>query len=356
MMESYIRSRRPLSHFAEAIRRGAITVGFVGGSITEPEAGRRWSDKLVDWLIYRHPGLTVNVENAAKGATGSLSAIFRVEEDILNCGCDIVFVETAVNDGPPAFGACREGLLRKLLRQDRFDVVLVYTFCDGHYADLSEGRQPASVADWEELAEHYRISSVFSGAYALELLNRGFVRWEEWLPDGLHPQQAGSRLYVEPIAKLLEDNLNAQAESRNPLLEPLHPDHWEQAHALAWPSVERIGPWRLTHERRLPSVTYMLFTASLRAGLKCRFHGRGVILRRNVNGRAAGYRYRFDGGAWRASDDALPDWGVNASDWVREEVLATDLPDGEHELELYTTFAKGAKGSNFELAAIGVIR
>ena len=119
MLEKYIHSRRSLFHTAQAIKKGKITIGFVGGSITEPENGKRWSDKIVDWFVFHYPGLIVNVENAAKGATGSLSAVFRVDQDILAQDCDLVFVETTVNDGPKAWGNCREGLLRKLLSADR---------------------------------------------------------------------------------------------------------------------------------------------------------------------------------------------------------------------------------------------
>ena len=139
----YIHARRPLYHTAEAIRRGHITIGFIGGSITEPVAdGHRWSGKIIDWFVAEFPGLIVDEENAAKGATGSLNAILRVEDDILAYNCDLVFVETAVNDGEKAWGACREGILRKLMKNDVCDVVLTYTYSQAMYETMLAGKLP----------------------------------------------------------------------------------------------------------------------------------------------------------------------------------------------------------------------
>lgn len=105
---AYIRQRAGLPHLKKALEKGKLTIGFLGGSITEPADGKRWSDKIVDWFALNYPEVTLNVENAAKGATGSLSAVFRMDTDLMVYDCDIVFVETAVNDGPGAWGACRE--------------------------------------------------------------------------------------------------------------------------------------------------------------------------------------------------------------------------------------------------------
>ena len=356
MENEFIRRRAPLPHYAEAIRRGKITVGFVGGSITEPENGKRWSDKVADWLVATHPGLDVTVENAAKGATGSLSAVFRVDRDILPCPCDIVFVETSVNDSSSAFGACREGLLRKLLGRGTFDVVLVYTYCEGFLAPLIEGGLPKTILDWEELAGHYGVTSVLSGPYAFSLFQKGFVRYEEWLPGGLHPEFAGSRLYAEPVTELLKEAEGQSAAPRAAALpQPLHADHWEKAAILPWEAVKRTGPWRLVRERRLPTVDYILYTAGLGASLSFEFEGRGVELRRNINKLASEYKYRFDGGDWIAYEMNMPDWGARATDWVNEELLLPPLAPGKHTFELQTKFSKGNTGTNFELCTIGII-
>lgn len=354
-LSAYYISRRALWHTAQAIRRGHITVGFIGGSITEPESGKRWSEKVINWLVETFPGVAVDVENAAKGATGTLSGILYMDEDILPRGCDLVFVESAVNDHEPAFGPCREGELRRLLAADAFDVVLTYTYHQSMYKDFLDGVLPPSIRDWEALAEHYRVSSVFMSRYAFDLTLQGCLRWEEWLPDGLHPAHAGSRLYAEPVCELLAGQIDTAAAESIPLPAPLHPDHWENTHRLPWEAVTRHGACRLERFCRLPSVEQVMCTASMTSRLTFTFEGRGLILRKTENARCAGFRLLIDGEELMTDAGPIPDWGRDAADWVREFTTGAVLPVGRHEAELIPVFAEGRLGCQFELCDIGVI-
>lgn len=356
-MEQYIRARRPLYRTAEAIRRGHITIGFIGGSITEQTPGGVcWSEKIADWFVYSFPGLTVDVENSAKGAAGTLSAILRVEEDIIGRGCDLIFVETAVNDGEALWGAAREGMIRKLLKDGQSDVVVAYTYCQAMYEDMLAGKIPASIADWEQIAEHYLLSSVFMSRYTFDLVMKGFMRWEEWLPDGLHPQHAGSRLYAEPVCHLLKREIETAQPVDLPVPEPLHADHWEMTHLFPLRQVERRGAWRMIREQRIPSVSYALYTASMTSSLAFSFKGRGLIFHTLANALQAGFRIRIDGGEWIDRNDPLPEWGKTSTDWVREQLVATGLEDCTHQAEVEPLFAPEGKGTNFNLYMIGIIR
>ncbi len=353
-LEKYIRARSPLRRAAQAIRRGHITIGFVGGSITEPADGRRWSDKVADWFVARFPGVTVDVENSAKGASGTLSAVLRAERDVLAWNCDLVFVETAVNDPETCWGPGREGLLRKLLRDGKNDVMIVYTYQQSWYDAMLAGNLPESVADWETLAEHYRLSSVNMGRYAFDLVMKGFLRWEEWLPDGLHPEHAGSRLYAEPVCELLERELANPAEGEYTLPAPLHADCWEGAFLLPMDRIRREGAWRMVRERRVPSVEHVLCTSSMTSRLRFDFEGRGLLLHILMNIRHSAYRLRIDGGEWIVRNDPVPEWAVNATDWVKEEPPVW-VQCGAHTAEIEPIFAPNALGSLFELCMVGII-
>ena len=92
------RVRAPLRRTSLALARGRLTVGFLGGSITDAKTGTRWPEPLLAWLAATRPDVALTVENAAIGATGSDLAVFRVQRDILARGCDLVFVDYAVND------------------------------------------------------------------------------------------------------------------------------------------------------------------------------------------------------------------------------------------------------------------
>jgi lysophospholipase L1-like esterase len=362
-MREVIHSRGPLARAAEAVRRGKITIGFVGGSITDPQGANRWSDKLIGWFLSRFPGLQVNVENAAKGATGSASALFRVEADILDKRCDLIFWECAVNDDePPEIrGRLREGVLRKLLAGADADVVPVYTFKQAMFEDYRAGRLPETVAELELLAAHYGLSSVNVGLYGLEAVRGGRLRWAEWLPDGLHPDHLGSAVYAERVTRLIAEACEGAAAAgtagRASLPPPLFGADWSQARALDLDAVERVGPWRLNREYRIPTVNRILFSSSFEAGLRFSFHGTGLVVFQCVNFHSAAFRYRLDGGDWRDAPDERPDWARDAADWVRATVLVSDLAAGNHDVAFESMWGQGPNclGTDFALCGLGIL-
>ncbi len=354
-MDKYIRVRSDLHNTVAAIRRGKLTIGFVGGSITEPVRGMRWSDKIADWFCLNFPGLELHVENSGKGATGCLSAIMRVEEDIVAYGCDLVFVETAVNDAENTWGPCREGVIRHLLRSGKTDVVLGYTFCQGWYEGLLQGREHPSVLDWEELAEHYRLSSVFMGGFALDLNKGGFLRWEEWLPDGLHPEHAGSRIYSLAMAHLLRKEIENPRNDPFVMPAPLHEDNWESLQVIPLEEIRKHGAWRIIREYRVPAVKRVLYTPSVTSTLSFEFDGRGVIIDLLMSGFNMGYRIRFDGGEWTEMVAPAPDWAFDAIDWVRQDLHMCENT-GHHVAEIEPRFLPNGRGTAFSLCHVGVVK
>ena len=205
-----VRRRGSLDRTRAALARGRLTVGFLGGSITSAQTGTRWPEPLAAWLTDAFPGVRLTVENAAIGATGSDLAAFRAQAEIIARGCDLVFVEYATNDfGEPTDRRTRtrEGLLRQLLRDGRCDVVLAYTYCPEMQPDLFAGIVPSTVAEFEVLAERYRLNSVWMGLHALREVRRGLLTWEEWLPDGLHPEKRGSLSYAQSMMAFMAEAL-----------------------------------------------------------------------------------------------------------------------------------------------------
>jgi hypothetical protein len=78
-----------LTRSRAAVARGALTVGFLGGSITAPKTGTRWPEPFQRWLVDRFPGLRLVIENAALGATGSDLGAFRAGAGFLAAGLNM---------------------------------------------------------------------------------------------------------------------------------------------------------------------------------------------------------------------------------------------------------------------------
>ena len=336
-----IRRRGDLTRTQAALARGRLTVGFLGGSITDPSTGNRWPEPLVGWMAAAWPGARITVENAALGATGSDLAAVRATPDIAARGCDLVFVEYAVNDHgtePARRARTREGVLRQLLRAGASDVVLVYTYCPEMQADMLAGRVPASIADFELLAEHYGLSSVWMGLHSLREVQRGVMTWEEWLPDGLHPESRGSLSYAQSVMAFLAEALARPAgtKAKRPKLPPARTTGaWEHVSRVPFDAVERSGPWALRRSQLCRGVDQLLTSTAPGAGLKLKFKGRGLALGFDFGKSAGEIRYRVDGGKWTTTLRDCPAW-AGVSGWLRAQVISDTLKPGPHTFELET--------------------
>ena len=355
------RHRGGLPVTRQRLAEGRLTVGFVGGSITDPRPHMNWPDYVVPWLVAEFPRARIVVENAAIGATGSDLAVFRAERDLVGPGCDLVFVEFAVNDfdePPERRFRTREGLIRKLLAAG-CEVVLAYTFSQPMYDDMIGGRLPPSIADFEVLAEHYGLGSIWMGLHALNEVRAGQLRWEAWLPDGLHPQHLGSQCYAQSVIGYLEAELARPGRDKRParrsLPPPHNPRHWQHARVLPLDQVATTGPWALHRWAGCPWIDQVLETAAPGATAALDFHGRGLALGFDFGNQSSEFRWRLDGGAWQDSQRPRFDW-CGPEGWCRIFHVTDDLPAGHHRFELEVTHpGEGKIGTNCRLAMVGVI-
>jgi hypothetical protein len=365
MQSDVVKIRGELRRAKEQLKRNRLTVGFIGGSITDGRPGHNWPEPVTRWLADRFPEARFTVENAGIGATGSDLAAFRAKRDLIDPGCDLVFVEFAVNDWEVPTerrNKTREGLLRQLLADGKRDVVLVYTYNQDMYEDMMNDRVPPSIAEFEALAEHYGLSSVWMGKHALNEVRRGLLQWEEWLPDGLHPTQRGSLSYGTSVIGFLEHELlteveSASAETNSGVLPaPLNQGHWQNVRFVPFDDIRTEGPWTVRRWVNLQWIDHSLSTFAVGSKLSFPFEGTVLALAFDFGKRSAEFRYRVDGGEWKISDRERPDW-CGPSGWLKLEVLYDDLPPGNHvfELEVVHGSRPDCGGTNFDLAFVGVV-
>ena len=358
-----LRHRRPLNRSRSALASGKFTLGFLGGSITAPKTGTRWPEPFAGWVSQRFPSMRLVVENAALGATGSDLAAFRVQSEISAHDCDLVLVEYAVNDvNQPTErrNRTREGVLRQLLATGS-DVVLVYTFCPEMLADMEAGRVPPSVAEFEELAEHYGIGSVWMGLHAWTEVRRGLMTWQEWLPDGLHPENRGSLSYAQSVIAFCEAEWStavaAPAWLNRPALPAgLHEGCWDKVSLMPLEQAECTGPWSLRRWFTCVGMNRALHTTVPGAGLKFSFNGRGLVLGFDFGRFSGEVRYRVDRGDWVTTQRERAAW-VGDSGWFRPTVIADNLPQGPHTFELETLPAvqPGLIAATTTIGLIGIL-
>lgn len=362
-MEKQFFCYRNMTVFRHAmLEKKHITIGFIGGSITDPRGRERWGEFLVSWLISDFPEVMVDVENVAIGATASDYAVIRVEKDLIPHGCDLIFIEYAVNDNKLSSdlrNASREGLIRKLLHGTQADIVIVYTYCADMLEPMLDGRMADSVAEFEYIARHYGISSVFMADYALHEVLRGMLRWEEWLPDGLHPENIGSRFYAKPVYELLKHALeDSDGTSLCRQTPEIFSDNWEFAETFPLDRVQRIGYWRLYRCLDLPLVRQILSSTCIGSRLRFSFTGTGLVLTLSFGWMAADYRWRINDGKWHTEAYERPEW-MDDYNWLKTKTLIHGLKKGTYtaEFEILPPKADAAhKGTAFEVCAIGILK
>ncbi len=353
-----LRHRRPLGRSRAALAAGRLNIGFLGGSISAPGSGKSWPDPLLGWFGARFPAAQLSVENEAIGATGSDLAAFRAGPTVLARGCDLVFVEFAVNDAsqPVAFrNRTREGLLRQLLAAG-CDVVLVYTFWQEMHEDMAAGRVPASIAEFETLAEHYGLGSVWAGLHAWSEVRAGRMTWHEWLPDGLHPENRGSLSYAQSVMEFLETELGAASAGTTAAVAPpaaLHEGCWEKTSLVPLDAIGFSGPWSLRRWTGCLGIEQALHTTVPGARLKFSFNGRGLALGFDFGRLASEVRYRVDGGEWQTTQRDRPAWAGDRG-WLRLLLVSESLAPGLHEFEL-ETIAVPVTGNCGTVTTIGLI-
>jgi hypothetical protein len=357
--------RANLTLTQQRLKEGKLTIGFIGASITDARPRHNWPEPVIAWLVEIYPDCRIVVENAAIAATGSDLGVFRAQRDLIDRGCDLVFIDYSINDKDTPVARRRqtsEGLVRKLLAGGTRDLVLVHTFSQDMYAAVMDERYPPSIQDLEELAEHYAIGSIFMGLHSLKEVMRGQMRWEEWLPDGLHPTSRGSLSYAESVITFLKQELGRKQETSWELKRtaaiatPLDDHNWEKVWQLPLTEVATEGPWTLRRWPFYEWIDQVLETAAVGAKLSFKFEGRGLALGFDFGKASAEFRYKLDGGEWITVQRDRPDW-LGDDGWFRLCVLSDEWSQGSHHIEIEVIHGDvpGCRGTNFRLATIGVI-
>ncbi len=369
-MLKVIQNRSELTNTKNALKKNKITIGFIGGSITDGRTNWNWPDPFCSWLV-NTTGVRLTVENAAIGGTGSDLATMRVDREIINRNCDLVFVEYAVNDwwfSPDYREKTREGLIRKLLAYGKCDIVLVYTYGQYMYPFMIAGQIPPSIAEFEKIADYYKLNSVWMALNSFEQIKSGIMQFDEWLPDNLHPQYRGSLSYAEAVIAFFKANLYSKKVSGKSLSgkkmpEPINKFNWENLQILPFSKVVLSGNWIIKRWNKLAFIEQALWTTSIGAKLSFKFVGRGLILGFDHGSASSEFCYRIDNGEWKTSKRDRPDW-CGAEGWYTPYFITDELTPESHKFELKvihgnsvgdTSMNQKYISTRFVLGSIGVI-
>jgi len=231
--------RDGLPNFFQKVKnRKAVTIGYLGGSITR--ADNQYRMQSAKFIQSMFPETKMTGINAGVSGTGTDLGACRLYDQVLKYNPDLIFVEFAVNG---AFPNGMEGIIRQIRKFDpRIDICLVYTISAGQTRIYAGGNIPENIKKLEQIASHYAIPSVHMGLQASFLEKEGTLIWKSdtlatksqliFSLDGTHPLEAGGNLYAEAIARAMLDMMDLAVEKVHSLPTPLIADNWEDAKML----------------------------------------------------------------------------------------------------------------------------
>ncbi|MBR3446813.1 MAG: carbohydrate binding domain-containing protein, partial [Oscillospiraceae bacterium] len=194
---------------AKAQRGEKVSIGYIGGSITEGGSSSSPDKSFVNISgnYFKNTfgsGNNVSFVNAGLAGTSSVVGNMRVDNDIFSKGCEIIFIEFAVNDqGSERFQKSYEALVKKCLMQENEPAVVLITLCQKGY-DTNE--------DWmAKVGENYDLP-VISGRNALR---SGSVNWDSQYGSGdnIHPGNGGHQMIADWIGYYYRQALRSENAS-----------------------------------------------------------------------------------------------------------------------------------------------
>lgn len=194
---------------AKAQKGEKVTIGYIGGSITEGGSSTSPDKSFVSisgnyFKDTFGTGNNVSFVNAGKAGTSSVVGNMRVDKDIFSKNCDIIFIEFAVNDqGGDRFQKSYESLVKKCLMQENAPAVVLITLCQ---------KSLGTNEDWmAKVGANYDLP-VISGK---GMIQGGSINWDSQYGSGdtIHPGNGGHQLIADAIGYYYRQALRSENAS-----------------------------------------------------------------------------------------------------------------------------------------------
>jgi len=183
-----------------------VTVAYLGGSITQgSSAGNElcYARLTTNWLSEQFPDAKITYVNAGIGATGSYIGIHRADRDVLASDPDLVFIDFSVNDTFDRMTtnkATYEGLIRKLWNHDTAPAVICLAMTQEDGTSVQD--------DHSEIAIRYDIPMISYRNAILDVIDKGYIIWDDISDDNIHPNVEGHAVLTQMITSYLQDAID----------------------------------------------------------------------------------------------------------------------------------------------------
>ena len=182
-----------------------ITVGFIGGSITQgayaSDASRfSYAARVRDWWESTFPNARIDYVNAGVGGTQSILGVHRAQTDLLVHKPDFVIVEFAVNDGADEWQTeAYANLVYRILACDSMPAVLMLFTMNRDGSNTQETEIPVGT--------YYSLPMISVRDALKPEIESGRIRWDDIGADWVHPNDTGHGIIAGLVTAYLADTL-----------------------------------------------------------------------------------------------------------------------------------------------------
>lgn len=205
-MNTYFHSRGGLRSLNSDLATRPCKIAFLGNSVTAQKEGYAHlaADQLNTLFKPDHEFIY-----AGLGGIGSLASCFLMDDFVLRHNPDLCFVECTVADIGHAtpnhyLEQAIKGIIHKLIASDTH-ICFLHLF----NTHTSSERIVEVIEIYEEIIDHYDISSINIASKINSLINSNQLSSEDILYDGVHTTEQGAEIYSESICSaftsILED-------------------------------------------------------------------------------------------------------------------------------------------------------
>lgn len=358
--EAGILNRGNLTRLKGFMNRAAkgerLTVGFIGGSITQgfsaTDPGKCYAARTVAWLRKIYPNTEFAYVNAGIGATDSQFGAARVQEDLLRRLPDLVFVEFSVNDhSTPHFCETYEGLVRQIYGSASAPAMVLI-----HNVYYDTGKSAAYYH--AQVGRHYDLPCISMQNSIYPAVAAGRLPAEKITADFLHPNDLGHALMASVITNFLEKVMHDKTQEPQKIFPaPLTENAYEHCVRLQYSNStpgKSVFVEDMTPQRDITDIFRNGWSAGEKgAYLEFAFRGTGAAVQ---------YRRVKDGPAPIATAvvDENPEtacvldgtfdetWG----DKMQLTTVAEHLPYGEHRVRIEITETHDNDKAGFYLVSV----
>ena len=333
-----------------------LTVGFIGGSITQgfaaTEPDQCYAARTVAWLRKVFPNTEFDYVNAGIGATDSQFGAARVQEDLLQRLPDLVFVEFSVNDhSTPHFCETYEGLVRQIYGSASAPAMVLI-----HNVYYDTGKSAAYYH--AQVGRHYDLPCISIQNSIYPAVAAGRLPAEKITADFLHPNDLGHELVASVITNFLEKVIHDKTQEPQEIFPaPLTENAYEHCMRLQYSNStpgKSVFVEDMTPQRDITDIFRNGWSAGEKgAYLEFAFRGTGAAVQ---------YRRVKDGPAPIATAvvDENPETacvldGTFDETWGDKMELATiaeHLPYGEHRVRIEITETHENDKAGFYLVSL----